>query len=253
MSGIKEKISNTIDKMLPGHHKSTVGNATSLDNTGTGHLSSPVVGKHTGTGIHGTGTGVHGTGTGTGPLASAGTDLGTGSRMGGATTGTTNTTTGRMDNLGSTAEYGATGVGHGTHGTRGQTATAAGGGACISEKEIIDSKTFTKTVDEEVLIEKKKYELEHRPRQEEYVVETRKVGERRIPGAATEIVGTDAREVERRDVAAPRGDRTVIVEGVDVPASEMRQETIVDKHPTGHHHHHQQGNTAYGTASGKQL
>lgn len=34
---------------------------------------------------------------------------------------------------------------------------------------------------------------------------------------------------------------------------QMRQETIVDKHPTGHHHHHQQGNTAYGTASGKQL
>lgn len=33
--------------------------------------------------------------------------------------------------------------------------------------QIIDSKTFTKTVDEEVLIEKKMYELEHRPRQEE--------------------------------------------------------------------------------------
>ena len=33
--------------------------------------------------------------------------------------------------------------------------------------QIIDSKTFTKTVDEEVLIEKKTYELEHRPRQEE--------------------------------------------------------------------------------------
>ncbi len=29
--------------------------------------------------------------------------------------------------------------------------------------QIIDSKTFTKTEDHEVLIEKKKYELEHRP------------------------------------------------------------------------------------------
>ena len=35
------------------------------------------------------------------------------------------------------------------------------------------------------------------------------------------MVGTEAREVQRRDVAAPRGDRTVIVEGVDVPASEV--------------------------------
>ena len=29
--------------------------------------------------------------------------------------------------------------------------------------QIIDSKTFTKTEDHEVLIEKKRYELEHRP------------------------------------------------------------------------------------------
>ena len=33
-------------------------------------------------------------------------------------------------------------------------------GPCL---QIIDSKTFTKTEDHEVLIEKKKYELEHRP------------------------------------------------------------------------------------------
>lgn len=226
MAGIKEKISNTIDKMMPGQHNSTVGNETALHNTGTDHLSSPVVGKHSGTAVHGTGAG---------PLTS-----GTGSRSG----ATTSTTTARTENLGSTgAEHGATGVGHGTHthdATRSHTTTGSGGGARIPEKEIIDSKTFTKTVDEEVLIEKKTYELEHRPRQEEYVVETRKIGERRVPGAATDVVGTEAREVQRRDVAAPRGDRTVIVEGVDVPASEIREGTHVDKHPitSGHHQQH---------------
>ena len=35
--------------------------------------------------------------------------------------------------------------------------------AMCTAAQIIDSKTFTKTEDHEVLIEKKRYELEHRP------------------------------------------------------------------------------------------
>lgn len=61
--------------------------------------------------------------------------------------------------------------------------------------QVIDSKTFTKTEDHEVLIEKKAYELQHRPVEKEYVVETRFVGEARVPGGPTELVGTEAREV----------------------------------------------------------
>lgn len=63
---------------------------------------------------------------------------------------------------------------------------------------MIDSKTFTKTEDHEVLIEKKAYELEHRPVEKEYVVETRFVGEQRVAGGATELVGTEAHEVTLR-------------------------------------------------------
>jgi hypothetical protein len=91
--------------------------------------------------------------------------------------------------------------------------------------QIIDSKTFTKTEDHEVLIEKKKYELEHRPVEKQYVVETRFVGERRVEGAPVEIVGKEVREVDERVVQAPRGDRTVIVQDVDVPAGEVREMT----------------------------
>ena len=61
--------------------------------------------------------------------------------------------------------------------------------------QVIDSKTFTKTEDHEVMIEKKAYELEHRPVEKQYVVETKFVGEQRVPGGATELVGTEAREV----------------------------------------------------------
>ena len=55
----------------------------------------------------------------------------------------------------------------GVAGTTTGTRTGATTGGVISEAEIIDSKTFTKTVDHEVLIEKKQYELEHRPVQEQ--------------------------------------------------------------------------------------
>lgn len=45
------------------------------------------------------------------------------------------------------------------------------------------------------MIEKKAYELEHRPVQKKYVVETKYEGERAIPGGPTELLGTEAREV----------------------------------------------------------
>ena len=48
------------------------------------------------------------------------------------------------------------------------------------------------------------------------MVETRKIGEQRVPGAATEIVGSDVQEVDRRAVPHARGQREVIVEDVDV-------------------------------------
>ena len=56
----------------------------------------------------------------------------------------------------------------------------------------------------------------------QYVVETRKVGEARVPGRATELVGNEVNEVDERIKEAPRGDRTVVVQDVDIPASEVR-------------------------------
>jgi hypothetical protein len=153
-------------------------------------------GTHTTTGTTGlAGTGATGTTSTTPTTSSYGT---------GATTGTT------------------TGTEYGTGTTTGATTGTTTTGGAIPESDIIDSKTFTKTRDEEVLIEKKQYELEHRPVQEQYVVETRKVGEDRVPGK-TEFVGTEEHEVDHRTKAAPRGDRTVVVEGVDVPSSTTRE------------------------------
>jgi hypothetical protein len=151
------------------------------------------------------------TGTGTGMGTGTGTGMSTGTGMG---AGTTNydTTTG-------------TGMGAGTTTGAYETTGATTGTGTINASEIIDSKTFTKTEDHEVLIEKKKYELEHRPVEKQYVVETRFVGERRVPGAPVEVVGKEVREVDERVVQAPRGDRTVIVQDVDVPASEVREMT----------------------------
>jgi hypothetical protein len=188
MSGIKAKVSNAVETVKDklSHNK---------DDTATG------TGTHTTTST----TGLAGTGTtGTTGTTSTTSDY-----------GTTGTTTGTSYGTGPAA--GAT-TGTAAGATTGTTTT----GGAIPESDIIDSKTFTKTRDEEVLIEKKQYELEHRPVQEEYVVETRKVGEDRVPGK-TEFVGTEEHEVDHRTKAAPRGDRTVVVEGVDVPGSTTRE------------------------------
>ena len=56
----------------------------------------------------------------------------------------------------------------------------------------------------------------------QYAVETRKIGEERVPGAETEQLGSETQEVEHRTVPGARGDRNVVVEDVDVPASEVR-------------------------------
>lgn len=45
------------------------------------------------------------------------------------------------------------------------------------------------------MIEKKAYELEHRPVQKKYVVETKYEGERAVAGGPTELLGTEAHEV----------------------------------------------------------
>jgi len=193
MSGIKAKVAEAVDTVKDKlHHKGNTTTDTTTGTTGTTTGSMPATGTDSyNAGVAGTrsSTGVAGAGTGA-------TEYATG------TTGTTSTT----------------GAGYDTGATTG---TTTAGGA-IPESDIIDSKTFTKTRDEEVLIEKKQYELEHRPVQEQYVVETRKVGEDRVPGS-TEFVGTEAKEVDHRTKAAPRGDRTVVVEGVDVPESTTRE------------------------------
>mmetsp|Transcript_12732 Transcript_12732/g.38394 ORF Transcript_12732/g.38394 Transcript_12732/m.38394 type:complete len:189 (-) Transcript_12732:457-1023(-) len=164
-----------------------------------------------------------------------GRDSNDASTMGTGTTGTTGThhhsgTTGDMHTGGVTNATGVTGgfdtTGHHHHQV---------GGEFVGGGKVIDSKTFTKTEDHEVLIEKKAYELEHRPVEKQYVVETRYVGEQRVPGAATELVGTEAREVEERVKEAPHGDRTVVVENVDVPVESLRQGVHNATHP-GHHH-----------------
>eukprot|EP00208_Stichococcus_sp_RCC1054_P006745 CAMPEP_0206141194 /NCGR_PEP_ID=MMETSP1473-20131121/12064_1 /ASSEMBLY_ACC=CAM_ASM_001109 /TAXON_ID=1461547 /ORGANISM="Stichococcus sp, Strain RCC1054" /LENGTH=179 /DNA_ID=CAMNT_0053535655 /DNA_START=30 /DNA_END=569 /DNA_ORIENTATION=- len=147
-------------------------------------------------------------------------------------------TTGDLHTGNVTSATGATGG----YDTTGANTHHTGTGLVGGSGEVIDSKTFTKTEDHEVLIEKKAYELEHRPVEKQYVVETKFVGEQRVPGAATELVGTEAREVEERTREAPRGDRTVVVENVDVPAETLRQGVHNATHP-GHH------NTTTGTTA----
>jgi len=196
MAGIKEKISASIDKLT--HHSKN--NDTT---TGTGST----------TGMHGTSNigGGHGV---------------TGGATGSQYTSATNTGAPGVSGYDNTAATGVDSAGYNTvSGTGATTTTGYNTGGVIDEREIIDSKTFTKTVDHEVLIEKKQYELEHRPVQEQYVVETRKVGEARVPGAATELVGTEANEVDHRIKEAPRGDRTVVVQDVDVPLTETTTTT----------------------------
>jgi hypothetical protein len=196
MAGIKAKISTTIDKLThksntnespSGYGSNTTGTTsnTGLGNTGELNKTSDY---NTTSGTTGSEYGTTGAGYGT-------TGTGTGTETG--------YETGRTGGL----ETGTTGAGYGT-----TTGTVGGTG------EIIDSETFTKTEDHEVLIEKKRYELEHRPVQKQYVVETRYVGEKAVAGGPTEVVGHETREVEEHVHQAPAGDRTIVVENVDVPA-----------------------------------
>jgi hypothetical protein len=191
MAGLKEKISTTIDKLT--HHGHTEPNTTGTTGT-TGTTTGTGIGNTSTTGTTGSGyDNVSSTSTGAGYGTSSATGTGLGQTSGTGATGT--------------GGYSTTGV------TGGATATGATGTG-----EIIDQETFTKTEDHEVLIEKKKYELEHRPVQKQYVVETKFVGEQAVPGGPTEVVGNETREVDERIKQAPAGDRTVVVENVDVPA-----------------------------------
>jgi hypothetical protein len=207
MSGIKAKISETVNKLT--HKSGTDANTTGTsgyDNTGT-----------TGTGMGHHSHGTHGT---TGGLETGSTGYNQTSTGMGGTTGSEYGTTG--------SEYGTTGTtgtGMGTTGSEYETTgTGMGttGGMTSGTGQVIDSETFTKTEDHEVLIEKKRYELEHRPVQKQYVVETKFVGEQAVQGAPTEVVGNESKIVDEHIKQAPAGDRTVVVENVDVPASEMR-------------------------------
>jgi len=214
MTGIKEKISASIDKLTHhGNTSNTGANTSSTTGTGVGGTNYSQTSTGAGTGA-GTGSTYGTTGTGVGAGTGSGTQYNSATNVGApGVSGYDNTTPTGIDSAGYNTVSG-TGVGA-------TTGTTTGG--VIDEREIIDSKTFTKTVDHEVLIEKKQYELEHRPVQEQYVVETRKVGEARVPGAATELVGNEVAEVDHRIKEAPRGDRTVVVQDVDVPISEVRE------------------------------
>lgn len=193
------------------------GGATSMTGGATGMTggSTGMTGGSTGmSGMTGGSTGMMG-GT-TGMTGGSSSTTHTSSHSGGMTGGSshmTGTSTGMAGGLAS----GMTGASTGMHG---RTTELVGGSG-----EVIDSKTFTKTEDHEVLLEKKAIELQHRPVQKEYVVETKYVGEQRVRGGPSELVGTEERQVEERVVAAPAGDRTVIVENVDVPREMLQQTT----------------------------
>jgi hypothetical protein len=60
----------------------------------------------------------------------------------------------------------------------------------------------------------------------QYVVETKFVGEQAVQGAPTEVVGNESKIVDEHIKQAPAGDRTVVVENVDVPASEVCSQQI---------------------------
>jgi len=189
MAGIKAKISHALGRD---------SNDTSAAHTGTS----------TGTGAS-TGMGSAGTG-----MDTAGTGMGT--------TGTEHHhhsgTTGDLHTGGVT---GATGGGGG-YDTTGVNTTGVRGGNTRTDDEVVDSETFTKTEDHEVVIEKKAYELEHRPVEKQYKVETKYMGERGVPGGPTQLLGTEEREVDERVKEAPRGDREIIVENVDIPGGALR-------------------------------
>jgi hypothetical protein len=210
MSGIKAKISETVDKLT--HRSGTNANT----GHGTGHTGT------TGSGYDNTSSG-YGTSGNTGNLDTTGTTgynttSTTGTGMG--TTGTEYDTTG--------SGMGTTGSEYGTTGTTGMTTGTTGGmttGATMGTGQVIDSETFTKTEDHERLVEKKRYELEHHPVEKKYVVETKFVGEAEVAGAPTEVVGHESNVVDEHIKQAPAGDRTVVVENVDVPASELRSTT----------------------------
>ena len=56
----------------------------------------------------------------------------------------------------------------------------------------------------------------------QYVVETKYVGEQAVQGAPTEVVGNESKIVDEHIKQAPAGDRTVVVENVDVPGDSVR-------------------------------
>jgi len=212
MSGIKDRVSAALHKNEAGTH-GTHGTHDSTLGGSTGHMHTGGVVGSSGSGMGSSGmTGSGMTGTGMPGTGMPGTGM----------TGTGMTGTGMPGtSMSTTSMAGSTGSGMGMHG--GMNIHGTGelvGGSPV----VIDTKTFTKTEDHEVLIEKKAYELQHRPVEKEYVVETRYVGEQRVAGAPTELVGTEAREVEERVVQAPSGDRAVVVENVDVPREMLAQE-----------------------------
>lgn len=210
MTGIKEKVTDTIDKLthLSGKHE------TADTGAGTGGGLSSTTPTTT--------TGYETTATDTTPITTtegrtggvtSGGGLGAETGTTGLTTGTTGAATGGQDTYVSTTAGGtagggglATGV---TGGTSLGTTTQVGEGG-----EVVNRETFTKTTDQQRLLERRQYELEHRPVQQEYVVETKYVGDQALPGS-TENVGSETREVEHATKEAPRQDATLYVENVD--------------------------------------
>jgi hypothetical protein len=178
--GIGEKISVGVDKLL---HKKHEKDAAHGKNT-TGNTTGSGLGTTTPTGYGGTGTGTGTTGTGYGTTGTDSYSTGTT-----GTTGAAGTTAGQGTSLGST-----------------QVTNAAG--------EVINRETFTKTHDNTTLLEKREYELQHQPVQQEYVVETKYVGDKALPGS-TEYAGSETREVDHQRKELPRQDQTLVVENVD--------------------------------------
>ena len=59
------------------------------------------------------------------------------------------------------------------------------------------------------------------------MVETKFVGEQNVQGAPTEVVGNESKTVDEHIKQAPAGDRTVVVENVDIPGDSVRRDLVL--------------------------
>lgn len=215
MSSVKNKISQALQ-----HNSSTAGGSRS-----TGHVSS----RRSGTlRVVGAGEEAYDPSKHLGDLnldavpgGSKSSDGG-GVAIGGAHNAQMSETTGTLEDGGNA---------HSTFNT-----THSNGGAGLINK-VIDEQIFTRTVDRQVVVKTVVRELHHRPLEKQYQVTTKYVGATRVVGKPTELVGTESRQIEERIIETPHGNRTVVIQNVDVPESTLQSDviSIAREHASGTH------------------